>query len=354
MKLRKLVAAICLAGLTAGVFAAESVEDAKEKISTTLNDMTNSASVAVSDFFGNYSPSVNSLLSVQPDAYIGNVFPSIPPHFAVGINISVTPISFSLLNDTLSNISDSMSNKSDNENYEEETSGATVSVNLPNKLPYPSACVSARIGGFFLPFDIGINAMTTASLLKNKTLDQFKFDFQYTSLGADVRYALLEGKGLLPKVSVGAGYQYTSHEFGIGLTQSSTMSIDDPDYPEYSQNVTIENDANIGMKVHTHTFSGQVQVSKTLLILTPYLGVKAMFSKTNCNYDWDYTTTVNGTVYNKLTDSNANSITNPVSVQAQVFGGFSLNLALFQTSFNAAYNLSKNLFTGAIGMSIKL
>jgi len=348
MKLRKLIAGLCFLSLSTSAFALtqEEITEVKTDLSSAITSMSKN----ILGEFEQILPTSNSLLGVQPDAFIGKIFPSAPPHFTIGINASVTPVSVDFLSNNLDNISNVIKrlNNSGDFSFELPFSG---------KLPYPAAAVNARIGGFFLPFDIGISAITTASIFNDKSLGSFDFDFSYTSIGADLRYAILEGKGLLPKISLGAGYLFVRQQLGLGISNNFTTSISDSAHPEYSANASVDLAANMNMNIDTHTIFGQLQVSKTLLIFTPYLGLKALFTSANCSYDWKYETKVNGDYYDKLSDSASQSYKDSISdigIQTQIFGGFSLNIFMFQTSFNAAYNFSTKMFTGSLGMNFKM
>ena len=116
-------------------------------------------------------------------------------------------------------------------------------------------------------------------------------------------------------------------------------------------------DTAFNLNVDTHTIFGQIQVSKTILVVTPYLGLKALFTTSSCAYNWKYDSYLEGTKINSLSDSAKNAYTrtyNEVGIQTQIFGGVSLNLAFFQTCLSASYNFSSNMFTGSLGMNFKM
>ena len=55
-----------------------------------------------------------------------------------------------------------------------------------------------------LPFNVGFKA----GFIPENAKVLLPFPVDYLMLGGDVRYAVLKGKGLLPALSVGAGYTY--------------------------------------------------------------------------------------------------------------------------------------------------
>ncbi|MBP5519650.1 MAG: hypothetical protein J6X84_03615 [Treponema sp.] len=342
MKLRKIIAIAGIAFLFNNAFGATSSSELKNDLSSALTDMSNS----MLEEFETILPQSNSLLSVQPDAYIGKLLPSIPPHFAVGLNFSVTPVTVDFISDNIDKVTDVI------KGIDGFDGNLAFDLPISGKLPYPAAAINARVGGLFLPFDVGVNAVTTGSIFNDKSFgDKLSLDFNYTSAGFDLRYAVLEGNGLLPKISLGGGYQFVRQQIGFGFSNSFEADID----AEHSADVYTSADVNL--KIDTHTVFAQIQVSKTLLIFTPYIGLKAMFTTANCAYDWNYNTKLNGNPFPQLSDRASDSYKDTVAdigIQTQVFGGLSLNLAVFQTSFNAAYNFSSKLFTGAIGLAIKL
>ena len=358
MNIKKIFAVACFVGIAATCFAAseEEFEKAKEKLSGQLCTVSES----MLSQFEVILPEANSLSGVQPDAFVGKVFPSVPPHFAVGITASVTPVKADFITENFAVISSAVTDMLQDVGA---ASGSMDAFNfklpIPAKLPYPAASVNARVGGLFLPFDLGVWAITTGNAFHEKAIGNGPvFDFDYTAFGADLRYAIIEGNLILPKITVGAGYQFVRQNVGVGFSKDFTIDSGYKD-PETNQPITGDAtmDSGFNVKLDTHTFFGQIQVSKTLLIVTPYLGLKALFTTSNCHYDWKYETTVNGERYAALSDGKDINYKHSISdlgIQTQVFGGASLNFLVFQTTFNAAYNFSSKMFTGTLGLNVKL
>ena len=361
MKLRKLFFTFCFISLAAAGFADDNTDELKKKFAdakSNLSSSLSSASEGMLDQFEIILPEANSLSGVQPDAYIGKLFPSLLPHFAVGINASVTPVKAAFISENMDKISSAVSTMFETTGAISGSGDFSFDFQFPDTLPYPAASLSARVGGIILPFDIGLWGVTTGKIFHEKSIGNSPvFDFDYTAIGADLRYAVLEGAGLFPKISVGGGYQFARQNIGVSFAKDFTLDsgFEDADGNTYTTDAKI--DTAFNMKVDTHTFFGQVQVSKTLLIVTPYLGLKALFTKSDCSYNWKYETYAAGTKIADLSDSADIAYKHTfseVGIQTQVFGGLSLNFALFQTSLNAAYNFSTQMFTGSLGMNLKL
>ena len=357
MKLRRFIFGFLFISLS-GIGFAQNTQATQEKVQKAkkeLNVQICSITENILSDFEQILPEANSLSGVQPDAFIGKLFPSVLPHLSVGINASVTPVKSDFLTNNVKQISSVVADMLAEVGA---TTGKTFAFDFPfpEQLPYPAASVSARVGGLVLPFDVGLWGITTGQIFHGKSIAGSPvFDFDYTAFGADVRYAVLEGLGVFPKISVGAGYQFVRQNIGIAFAKDVAIDFEDDDGNKYHGDGRM--DSGFNLKVDTHTIFGQIQVSKTLLIVTPYLGLKALFTTSNSAYDWKYECSLNETKINALSDGASKSYTHSfseVGIQTQIFGGLSLNLAIFQTSFNAAYNFSSKMFTGSLGMNLKL
>lgn len=359
MKIRKILFALCFSFLVSSAFAEtfeERVAAAKETAGTALSNVMESAL----NEFEVLLPESNSLMGVQPDAFIGNIFPALPPHFAVGINGGITLVKSEFITDSVDKLSSSISEmltalSALDTSLEGSLSGLNFDINLPDSLPYPAASVSARVGGVILPFDVGLWAVTTGNIFKDKSFGKGPtLDFAYTQFGADLRYAILKGDGLFPKFTIGGGYQFVNQDIGLNFTKDFEIS-QNYEEAQFRGSANVTTDANL--KINTHTFFGELQVSKTLLIFTPYVGLKAFFTTADCEYDWKYDTYAQGQHVDALSDSGKNSYRHTISdvgIGSQIFGGLGLNLAFFQTSFNASYNLNSKHFSASLGTNFKL
>ena len=281
-------------------------------------------------------PENSSLLGVQPDAYIGKLFPSVPPHFTAGLSISGTFVDTGFLSDNVQKIGDSISDFLSESGVVDTLS---IDFDMPERIPYPSAGISARLGGIFLPFDIGLYGITTiGNVLDSIEFDDVRVSIDYTTFGADVRYALYEGNLFLPKISVGAGYMYSRQEMKFKISQDFTTN------------------AGYG-SAEEHTVFAQVQVSKKLFIFPPFIGFQAAFTASEYDGSWSYSTKINETEKSELSDSDKFSCSNSffdTGIQPQVFGGLGIDLAFFQIAVNLSYNMRSYYTSGSVLLAFKL
>ncbi|MDR0388834.1 MAG: hypothetical protein LBH73_02055, partial [Spirochaetaceae bacterium] len=133
----------------------------------------------------------NSTLGLNwSDAYIGQIIGA-PPHFGVGIFLGSTLLDSAGI-ETLANAM-----------YSDVPGGYS-------RLPYPGFGAEGRVGGFFLPFDIGLKIAALPSLSDD-------FDLHHFMVGGDIRYAVLKGNAALPKVSLGVGLNYMNGGIGVDI-----------------------------------------------------------------------------------------------------------------------------------------
>ena len=89
-------------------------------------------------------------------------------------------------------------------------------------------------------------------------------DFDYRTLGFDVRYLILHEAGLIPAVHAQAGYYFTWMTTTFESGESESISID------------IRNDS----------YMIGVQASKNFDLIKPYFGLKLIFAKTDSEFEW--------------------------------------------------------------------
>ena len=298
-------------------------------------------------------PENSSLLGVQPDAYIGKLFPSVPPHFTAGLSVSGTFVDTGFLSDNVQKIGDSISDFLSESGVVDTLS---IDFDMPERIPYPSAGISARLGGIFLPFDIGLYGITTiGNVLDSIEFDDVRVSIDYTTFGADVRYALYEGNLFLPKISVGAGYMYSRQEMKFKISQDFTTKASYGSAEEHSVSANVA--THLDMTVATHTVFAQVQVSKKLFIFTPFIGFKAAFTASEYDGSWSYSTKIKETEKSELSDSDKFSCSNSffdTGIQPQVFGGLGIDLAFFQIAVNLSYNMRSYYTSGSVLLAFKM
>ncbi len=206
------------------------------------------------DGFTTFSADMASTLSYNAtignnwsDAYIGGF-----PRFGVGLAVGATMVPIESVNALFASMD-----------------GIEVPAVLSQLgLPIPAVGLSAKLGGFFLPFDVGLKAMvlpesvTTALSATGITAD-------YTLIGGNVRFALLKEKLLFPDISIGAGYNRLSGSVGVELPVA-TPSFNYNDGTDHTITAT---NPSLSLDWTTDSYDFTLQVSKSLLFLRPYAGV---------------------------------------------------------------------------------
>ena len=289
------------------------------------------------------------------DAYIGKVFPSLPPHFGIGVSAGMTSMKIDAFTDLL-DVFDA---------------GALGNLGNLSFMPIPAYAAEARVGGLFLPFDLGLKF---GMLPENSLLGDVKTS--YTLLGASLRIAPLElllgGNPLLlvlPNISVGVGMNYLKggiSDIAIGKAVTFGFSAN-------NQNYTLElSQPKLGLSWETTALDFTLQVSKSLLIITPYIGVGVSRATSKAGYGVKTTLTYKqGTTEQELDglennlesagindiDVDANgfeSIIEKCGMSYRAFGGFSLNLAVIRIDLTGMFNFTDQNWGVSLGTRFQL
>ncbi len=281
---------------------------------------------------------LNSAIGLNwSNAYIGQLL-GIPPHFGVGTVVGATTIKADTFGTLLGLLGYS-----------------TFDLDV---VPIPVAAVEARIGGFFLPFDLGLKVGFIPESV-GESLSELTggLDVDYLLVGGDIRYALLKGNILLPTVSLGVGFNYMKGGLSAPVGTPQEFS-----YGGY--NITAS-PPKVGLTWETQSFDVKAQISKGLLIFTPYLGVGASYSTSSAGY---YVTSDLGGDYDEfkaaletanlpidITEEGFESTkTFENKLSARVFGGLSLNILVLRLDLSALYNVLDGSYGASIGARIQL
>lgn len=320
MKLtKKIISLFAVVALGSSAFAFDwntlgTVEEYKAraaKVDGGLKDFTEQLAVAI--------PQAATQQNVWADAYIGKLFPAIPPHFGGGVNIGLTHMDTSGL---------------------AQAAKALDIKGIEDSYYFPVITADLRVGGVLFPFDAGITVMKTGSI--GTELMGADMNVNLTTFGADVRYALLEGGLVMPKVSVGAAYYYNEGKFNASSKYA---------------------DAEVEYKVHTLSLSAQA--SKSFLICTPFVGVRGVVSKYDNSYSWKMKSmaSLDSLLASAgLATGNSGSYKSDkfdfAELQPQVFAGVGFNLFVLQTTVSVTADLrniaDKGLWSGALSLRLKL
>ena len=217
---------------------------------------------------------------------------------------------------------------------------------LPDTLVWPTVTADLRVGGFILPFDVGFTAMSFDSSKINsleKAIDPAYFDF--FMIGGDIRYAILKGGILRPKLSVGVGAYYTKGDFGVEQDGSSAELDFD------STSIVLSTQASI-----------------KLLFFVPFIGGKVMFTKSNV--DWkmhaNWASVLNtassgydiskalayGLLPSDFKGGSESSFTD--HVRPVIFGGFAFDMAVVDLTISGSYDFISKIPSGAVSLRFAL
>ncbi|MDR0639731.1 MAG: hypothetical protein LBG27_12675 [Spirochaetaceae bacterium] len=169
------------------------------------------------------------------DSYIGQLI-SRRPHFGAGISYGMSTAAFPAVREMLDGVDGYLN-----------TDGVFM----------PPLYVHARIGGFFVPFDIGFVASIP---IYARPADEVTSKQQ--TFGSDIRFALVRDGTKLPGVSLGIAYVQTE----------GSLSAFGKDTDVYWEGGAVELKA---------------QISKTFQTITPYFGVGGSYTWTQAGYEAD-------------------------------------------------------------------
>ena len=293
----------------------------KNPYTTTINGLNDFTDVILDAI-----PNAQIQQNVWANAWIGNLLPK--PHFGFGINAGVSKLDLS----PLASVADAL--------------GMSDSGSLPDTLVWPTVTADLRVGGFILPFDVGFTAMSfDSSKISSleKAIDPAYFDF--FMIGGDIRYAILKGGILRPKLSVGVGAYYTKGDFGVEQDGSSAELDFD------STSIVLSTQASI-----------------KLLFFVPFIGGKVMFTKSNV--DWkmhaNWASVLNtassgddiskalayGLLPSDFKGGSESSFTD--HVRPVIFGGFAFDMAVVDLTISGSYDFISKIPSGAVSLRFAL
>lgn len=249
-------------------------------------------------------PNAATQTNVYADAWIGKFVPSLPMHFAAGIDGGITKFDISEL---------------------KKASDILHITNLPSSLLFPTINANAKIGGIFLPFDVGFSIFYFNSKDLNNIFKNIDIDF--FTVSGNLRWAILQGKGICPKWSIGAGYYYSKGS--IGKTTGSS---------------------SIKFSYVTQTFVAETQVSKKFLFVTPFVGFRAIFCDSDITCNWNSSLGIGG-VLNSEEHDKQDMFSN---CTPQIFGGVGISIGLIEIDVNAAYDFKHTAWSAGTSLRFQM
>jgi len=283
------------------------------------------SATSVSDGLKNFSiqlfdviPNVAMQQGVWPDAWIGKLVPSVPPHLGAGITLGMAKLPMDGINRAIAELNS-------------VSDGALPSIK--DSLVFPTLTADIRIGGIFLPFDIGMSFMRIPNLNLSKLGADITVDF--FTIGGSLRVPVLQEKLIIPAVSVGAGFMYSK----------GFVEVREAD------NVYLRSNFN------TKTIFLEAQVSKKILFLVPFLGFRGVVSDSTNSWKWQFNANFDGyTVGQTQSGTETRSLPSAFgeSFQPQVFGGVGFDIFLVQTTISASYDFRNKIWGANLSLRFKM
>lgn len=277
-----------------------------------------------SDVLADVIPNSQIQQNVWANAWIGNILPV--PNFGFGINSGFTKLDLSPIVSVA------------------EALGMSDGDGIPNTLVWPTITADFRVGGFLLPFDVGFTAMSLDSNMVKpigKAIDPANFDF--FMVGGDVRYAILEGGILRPKLSVGLGAYYSKGNFGVEQDGSSAE-----------------------LDFETTSIVLSTQASIKLLCFVPFVGGRVMFSKSSVDWkvhaNWasilnsDSQELANAIKYGFLPSNFSDGVSTSFDehVRPVLYGGFAIDMSIVDLTFSGSYDIRSQIPSGAVSLRLAM
>jgi hypothetical protein len=165
----------------------------------------------------------------------------------------------------------------------------------------------------------------------------------------------------MPKISLGAGFNYLRGGLGASVGKPLSYSIGGG----RTLNV-INPDTNLFW--NTKVLDVKLQLSKSVFIITPYLGIGASYAWSEAGYEAEAPVTVSG---GSLSDAQAyladngvkgmnigadkiSSTINMNGFSIRAFGGLSVNLVMFKLDLTGMYNFRDRNYGFSFGARFQL
>ncbi|MCK4542137.1 MAG: hypothetical protein KAU17_07890 [Spirochaetales bacterium] len=291
------------------------------------------------------------------DPYIGKF-----PHFGVGLSLGFAGIpqeSFSAVFAAIPGAPDPLAD-----------------LNLPAVIgiPFPAYSLDGRIGGFGLPFDIGIKIGFIPEKLGDESLLPEGMGLDYFMIGGDLRYALLEEKTLIPEIAIGAGYTHLRGSIGVPMGADVVVQNLDVGTETYYLELT---QPNLAFDWQTDVIEAKVQIAKKILFIRPYLGAKASYAISKAGGGFKSALQISdGGAYHDITQEEIDAITayyealgqpapdlsstgfvifeDASGWSYQAFGGVSFNLFFLHLDTQVMYNFLSKTIGGVVNFRIQI
>jgi hypothetical protein len=264
------------------------------------------------------------------------------PHFGIGLSVSAVTIPKEAFEDVATALGFELPS---------EITDSSLGV------PLPGYAVDARLGLPFIPFDIGAKFGYLTPSMGDALEGSTGLTAEYILAGLQVRYPLLKDRLLIPAVSVGLGYTYLNGSVAMETTEVTNTTINFGS----GKSLTID-DPDAVFAWRTHAIDLSVQASKSLLILTPYLGAGYSYGWSRAgggmNSDLTYVNTSKQELEDdydiEITDDGFEVYSDASGGSFRAFGGLSFNLTILKLDLNAQYNFTTQSLGGGLNARIQI
>lgn len=211
-------------------------------------------------------------------------------------------------------------------------------------LPYP--VVNLGLGlGLIGGFELFVNGFaipqmlidTVAGMVGIQALENAQLDIM--NVTGRLRKVLLKDEGPYPAISVGLGYNYSHFQAGYGFNSLSDLGVDPVDLGI----ATLDLDGNFQINTLVQSVGMDFHLSKTFLILTPFIKISPWYQWTSFSSLIDFTATATVSAGETSQDETIALYINPqTSVQdMSVFltTGVELKLLILVLSTSVSMNL---------------
>ena len=244
-------------------------------------------------------PAVSTMNNVWADAYVGQLI-GVPPHLGTGFSAGLAKMDISGVKKAASALGiDSISKLNDN-------------------FVLPTISMDFALGGLFLPFDL-----TGSFWVMKEPVSLGGLQYSTKSFNVKLRVPILKQNLVLPNLSLGVGYAKNSGEFSVSADKNLYINT------TYSSEI----------------YSADLQVSKSVIFLTPYAGARVLASKSDNS--WKYIDPITGGDRGTYKNEDMN-------INYQLFAGTSFNFLVVRLNVNAAIDLKSKLWSAGLGVQVKL
>ncbi|MCR4713348.1 MAG: hypothetical protein K5751_03095 [Treponemataceae bacterium] len=299
-----------------------------------LDEKMDSFATQLADFI----PRSISNMNLWADAHIGNIIPlNGLPHLGAGATAGGVLIPTDLIT-----------------TFKDAFPKGTKEWEL---FPLPALSFDARVGGFVLPFDVGIHLMALESYEK----EFWDVKAEMTNLltyGGDVRFAIIQEGVVAPALSIGVGYTKAKGEFIITTTDTLPDSALSAATAILGTNDEEDAYTELNVAYDTSIYTATVQLSKKILLLTPFVGARAIVQNGVYNYSYSYGeidgVTNNGSTTKTIEKSfSFNNLANS-DIKYSVFAGLGVDFLIIQTTVGANYDFKDKSWAGSISIHVKI